>query len=277
MRGLFVVVLACVVGCGSLELSLHKSHKSHNFTQMCGLTGQPAHKVAARPSMHTFMPDNDLWMDDNMDMVDGAANAALFNKIIDIGYDLYADTARNWNETLTFTRLWNDPTVNASAWRDGQGSTEVTMYGGMIRRPEVLPLGFALVMCHELNHLYGGTPYIDLRNRMAAEGQADWSGAGWCLYNVALKLKDTSPFQTTPFMDKSCKADPVCLQELGGAWGLGKLLASLGYERMPDFETPDTSVVSRTELSYPRTAQCRLDTYLNGVLGLERPRCWYKP
>ena len=278
MRGLLVLLLACVVGCGSLETSLHKKHTTQAFVQNCGTTGQPATKpTILLPVMHSFMPENDLWMEDSLDLVDSNASQALFNQIIDIGSGLYADTAKKWNETLSFSRLWSDPTVNASSWRDGRGSTDVTMYGGMMRRSEVSPLGFALVMCHELSHLYGGTPFIDSAMRMSAEGQADWSGAGWCLYNVALKLKDTTPFQTTVFMDKSCKSDPICLQELNAANGLGTLLANLGRERTPNFETPDPLVVSRTELSYPRTAQCRLDTYLNGVLGLERPRCWYKP
>lgn len=247
MRGLFVLVLACVVGCGSEE-----------------------------PVQHQFMPDNNLWIEDSFDLVDANATEALFNKIIDIGYELYKDSAREYRETLTFSRQWRDPTVNASAWRDGRGATEVSMYGGMMRRPEVMPLGFALVMCHELNHLYGGYPYIQPAGRMSAEGQADWMGAGWCLRQVTLKLKDSTAFESTPLMNEACKADMECLQDLAASKGLGELLARLNFEPAPRYETPSKYVTPRTELSYAST-QCRLDSYFNGVMGRERPLCWYKP
>jgi len=256
MRGLTLLVLAFVVGCGVDTRAPHK-----------------------------FVPDNDLWMEDSLnlsncgtDVQEGCDTPEMvFNKIIDIGQSLYNETARQWGETLTFTRLWTDPTVNASAWRDGYGSTEIVMYGGMARRPEVLPLSFALVMCHELNHLYGGAPYIDSSLRMAAEGQSDWMGAQWCLYNVTLQLKDTTPFQQTPFMRNACKDEFTCLQKLGASEGLGRLLATLGGGKIPNFETPDPTVVSKTNVSYPRTAQCRLDSYFRGVMGQARPLCWFKP
>lgn len=246
MRVLIVLVLACVLGCGS----------------------------DAKPD-HQFMPDNNLWMEDSVDLVNDTATEALFNQIIDIGYNLYRDYARDYRETLTFSRQWRNATVNASASRNG-ASAVVTMYGGMMRRQEVNSIGFALVMCHELNHLYGGYPYIQPAARMAAEGQADWMGAQWCLENVAIQLNDMTPFESTKYMNEVCGADVLCLQQLSGANGLGLLLANLNFEPAPSFETPSKYVTPRTELSYP-TTQCRLDSYFNGVMGKERPLCWFRP
>ena len=70
--------------------------------------------------------------------------------------------------------------VNANCMRNN-GVVTVNMYGGLARRPEVTPEGFALVLCHELGHAYGGTPYIFQQAQIAAEGQADYYGEQTCL------------------------------------------------------------------------------------------------
>jgi len=225
---------------------------------------------------HTWVPDNDLWQEDNINFVSNI-DEGLFGLIIDIGKELYEPTAKDWNETLSISKSWDSPIVNASAWRNGAGNTEIMMYGGLARREEVIPQGFALVLCHELNHLYGGEPYIHTYLKMAAEGQSDWMGASWCLKNIVEKLKSTYGIETTPYMQQMCNDDPVCLQQLAGGNSLGKLLAELGGESVPDYETPDPSIVKKTNTSYPKTTQCRLDSYHNGALGLDRPLCWYKP
>jgi hypothetical protein len=225
----------------------------------------------------SWVEDNDLWMEDNIDFVDNGMTEELFNKIIDIGKEIYAETAKEWNETLIVNPLWTNSTINANASRDGNGWTEINMYGGLSRRSEVIPIGFALVLCHELNHLYGGTPYIDVELKMSGEGQADVSGAGWCLKNIVEKLNDTTKIDITDYMKKVCNNDSVCIQQLAGGNSLGTLLSVLNKEKIPNYETPDKTIVKKTNTSYPRTTQCRLDSYHNGTLGLERPKCWFKP
>jgi hypothetical protein len=220
------------------------------------------------------MPDNDLWKEDNPAFAGNEMTEELFTEIIRIGGDLYAPIARQWGENLYINELWYDSTVNASAWRDGRGNTEVRMYGGLSRRPEVTPLSFALVLCHELNHLYGNSPYIDAGLRMSAEAQADHMGAGWCLRNIAQQLQDGYYYQPTSYMNQLCKGDSLCAKEMAAAQGLGNLLSRLGNQAAPRFETPDQTVVRQTNLSYPST-QCRLDSYRTGILGQSRSRCWY--
>lgn len=226
--------------------------------------------------VHNFMPDNNLWMEDNVNFTSNVSEE-MFNTIIDIAKKLYEPTAKEWNEELVINKKWKDGTVNADAWRDGEGATEINMYGGMARRQEVIPIGFALVLCHELNHLYGGKPYIDTYAKMAAEGQSDYMGAGWCLKNIAEQLDDPSKVDVTPYMTNACSGNEICLRQLAGGNSLGILLAKLSAEKAPNFETPDKTVVTRTNTSYPRTTQCRLDSYHNGTLGKNRPLCWYKP
>ena len=149
------------------------------------------------------------------------------------------------------------------------------MYGGMARRPEVMPLSFALVLCHELNHLYGGSPYIQPQTRMSAEGQADFGGAGFCLQKMAENLYDNSTIPASSYLTRVCRGSGYCLKKMDGALGLGKLLSKLSGEGEPNYETPDRTIVSTTTLSYPKYIQCRIDTYHNGILGIQRPRCWY--
>ena len=75
---------------------------------------------------------------------------------------------------------------------------------------------------------------------------------------------------------------------------LGNVLADLGNEPMPRYETPDRTVVKRTQEAHPK-AQCRLDTYKAGALcdktwddyvvpanasqakavSCQKPRCWF--
>lgn len=233
-------------------------------------------KDEAKTSVHQWVPDNDLWKEDNLNFVT-AVDESMFNAIIDEAERLYEPIAKQWNETLVIQRNWTDSTVNASAWRDGRGNTEINMYGGLARRGEVVPMGFALVLCHELGHLYGGKPYVNVSLRMAAEGQSDWYGAGWCLKSIIESTVDQSDIDTTPYIEKVCRNDAVCMRQLAGGNSLGKLLAVLNKEKIPNFETPDKSVVTKTNTSYPKTTQCRLDSYHNGTLGLQRPLCWYKP
>lgn len=231
----------------------------------------------AEAKVHSWAEDNDLWKEDSLNFAESNVTEETFNSIISAAEELYAPIAEEWKEQLVINRKWEDPTVNANAWRSGYGATEINMFGGLARRPEVLPSGFALVLCHELGHLYGGAPYVHVGLKMAAEGQSDFYGAGWCLKNVLEKIEDSSPFPSTSYLEKVCNEDNTCMRQLAGGQSLGNLLATMRRESKPDFETPDRSVVKRTNTSYPKTVQCRLDNYHNGTLGLERPLCWFKP
>lgn len=222
----------------------------------------------------SIFPKNDLWKEDGFHEL-MSMTEEMFNKIIDIGYDLYEPYAEMNNETLKINRKWEDHTVNANVTRRW-GSVIINMYGGLARRPEISPESFALVLCHELGHAYGGTPYISPWQKLSAEGQADFYGAKECLKDVIAKLDLTDEITYTDFMEDICDYETTCIRGLIGGKGLGKLLAIITKKPIPHYQTPDQSVVSETILSYP-SIQCRLDSYLQGVIGGERPLCWYKP
>jgi hypothetical protein len=237
----------------------------------------------AAPNMQNqFAEENDLWMEDSL-MADSNVSKEMFMKIVEAGKKAYEPFAKKNNERLVINPNWDDSTVNANCMRRF-GTVTVNMFGGLARRPEVTPDAFALVLCHELAHAYGGTPYIMVSAKMSAEGQADYYGAKECL-NLVFKevAAETSMVNPTDYMKQRCAesslgddTEPNCIRKLVAGQGLGNLLAVLKKDVAPNYETPDTTVVTKTELSYPKTIQCRLDTYLAGSLSQARPACWFK-
>jgi len=231
---------------------------------------------------HTFAPENDLWMEDYFEK--STAGQEMFNKVIDAAYVVYNPIAKEFGDSsLTINRKWEDSTVNANATRFF-GKVTINMYGGLFRRAETTVEGFALVLCHELSHAYGGLPYVSKWQKLSAEGQADYAGAKECLHKVLaeLKLVDFEE-QPTAFMEDSCEKtfndaerQKLCIRSLVAGQSLGALLATLKGEAIPDYTTPDQTVVDQTSLTYPDTVQCRQDTYFNGTLQLDRPACWFK-
>lgn len=227
-----------------------------------------------------FLPENELWREDCVACEANTMTEAIFNKIVDAGRKAYASKAANNNEQLIINARWTDATVNADCSRYN-GRVTVNMYGGLARRREISIEGFALVLGHELSHAYGGAPYYPNSQKMSGEGQSDYVSAKTAYGLIAPYASDLR--QTIPvaaFVANACKnkkslAYTDCVHTLEGGKTLGALLAVLSGEPVPRYETPDTSVVSKTETSYPNTVQCRVDSYLAGVLNKARPSCWF--
>lgn len=244
----------------------------------------------ATPAAQSFMPDNDLWKEDCLECKNGAMTQALFNEICDAGKKAFSEETRANNERMVINKKWTDSTVNANVCRGCvPGEVTINMFGGLSRRQEVNLSGFAIVLSHELGHAYGGAPYINASRKMSAEGQADWYStleAYRRIYALVPALQNESGDYGS-FIEEVCKvpgmmedSEPVmdkrCMNSLLGGKGLATLLANLMQEPIPQFETPDPTVVTSTQLSYPETVQCRLDTYVAGTLDKSRPLCWFK-
>lgn len=232
------------------------------------------------PTKFTYeksIPDNDLWKQDCLGCKDNSGiDESMFSQIIDVALEQYSPIAQRNNEQLVINKNWEDATVNASCSRMWN-TVEIQMYGGLARREEITAEGFTLVLCHELSHAYGGAPYIRTYNKMSAEGQADYMSTFDCAKKIFNKLDLNFGLEITPYMERVCGNNDTCLFSLVGGQSLGNLLAKIKNEIKPNFETPDPLVVTTTNLTYPQTIQCRLDTYHNGALGKTRPLCWYKP
>lgn len=222
--------------------------------------------------------------------------------------DFYKPLVKDlYGADLSVVRDWQDPTVNAYATQSGS-AWEIHMYGGLARRPEITPDGFALVACHEMGHHLGGFPYV--QSWAANEGQSDYFGTLSCarqLWKDEAVKNDQAVAKIPAYPKKLCDDSWKQAEDRHLCYRValaGKSLADLLSGGSAKFESPSRSVVSATNNAHP-AGQCRLDTYLAGAIchaefdkdsipkterdsakvsclqsrkeaGF-RPRCWFKP
>jgi len=229
--------------------------------------------LATSLSAHaSILPPNDLHLEDKLEMVANMTEQQ-FKDIIEGVIAQYREPAAKQGAKLKVNALWSDSTVNASAQQSGK-SWIINMYGGLARRPEVTPDGFALVVCHELGHHFAGFAFKGT-TWAANEGQSDYFASHACARRIWGSQKDVNAqFRSSVGNFEKNKCDEsytqqadrdLCYRTAEAGLSLATLLAKLGNSADPRFETPDEKRVSRTYDAHP-AAQCRLDTYLQGAL-----------
>lgn len=258
-----------------------------------------------------FMPQNDM----KIGTEDGFRNSMTevqFNEIISKVEKVYAPIIENkkgWG-FLKISRNWESTTVNAFAMRIGP-LHQVNMYGGLARHPDVTDDAFTLVVCHEIGHHIGGSPknYFPM-SWSSVEGQSDYFATLKCFRKITKgdnNIEIVAMMEVDPGATAACEASwsnasdiALCQRSAMAGKSLAKLLAGSG--KVPEFETPDPSVVKITFKMHPK-GQCRLDTYFQGALCTQpdsidlhkrdpnkgtcnraandtvglRPLCWFKP
>lgn len=269
-----------------------------------------------------FVPENDLYIGVS-EKVNSNLDETTFNKVIDNVLTVYQPIVRQLGGELKVIRKWNDGTVNAYAQRKGK-SWMVSMFGGLARHATITKDGFALVVCHEIGHHIGGAP------KKGGSGGGGWGGAGgltWasnegqsdyfatlkCLRKVFRNDNNATILASMNVPDvvsTTCanqfhnKADAlICQRAAMAGQSTANLFAALRkLPKAPDFKTPSSKVVGKTDHNHPK-AQCRIDTYYQGAIcamddntdvsqtdanigvcsrkngdkiGV-RPLCWYKP
>ncbi len=165
--------------------------------------------------------------------------AAANGRVLEFFTDYDADWAQG------FARRWE--------------TDQVHVYGGLAALPNGTEDVFALVLCHELGHLYGGIPYNDEYNKMAVEGQADYWAGKVCFEQVLPLLEK----REGSFEERGTEAALI----------LTAFFADNRSLPRPDLRTPDLSIVSQVLKTHPQP-QCRLDTYVSGLQNLLPPACW---
>lgn len=139
---------------------------------------------------------------------------------------------------------------------------QVIVYGGVRFIKNITEDSLALILCHELGHLYAGIPYTDEHNRMATEGQADYWATRTCLPHII------------PYLSSSNLNDRE--RTLQAIEVITAFYAENRSLPAPQLSTPDLTIVERTLFTHP-SPQCRFDTYWAGYLKKDRPRCWFRP
>ncbi|MBX9766669.1 MAG: hypothetical protein K2X47_05305 [Bdellovibrionales bacterium] len=229
------------------------------------------------PEQQMTLPPNNLHLQDRLNRTANITEAR-FNEIIDQVMNYWYPIAKAKGVTLTVDKKWSDPTVNAFASQSGN-NWMVAMFGGLARRPEVTEDGFALVVCHELGHHFGG--YALKGDRWAAaEGESDFFATNACAkviwgssaqenINFVRKFRNSIPKKVeencTAAWPKSPAGQAWCARASAAGFSLAHLLATLGGDPTPSFDTPDKTVVTTTNNAHPK-GQCRLDTYFAGAL-----------
>jgi len=177
---------------------------------------------------------------------------------------------------LVIFKSWNSNTINAFADQD-ERKMMITIYGGIARYESMTEDSLSLVLCHELGHHLGGAPKKTAIRWSSAEGQADYYATMKCLKH--LWEKEEKKVEVPELVKTECqKIYPksqeqiLCHRISKASHEVSLLFQYLDRDSIPpDFSTPDVSRVNSTQLMHPY-AQCRLDTYFQGVLCKRDPR-----
>ena len=259
-----------------------------------------------------FLPDNNMKIEVGS-LEDKGITQAQFNAVMDQIEAIYKPVVAARGAKLVLKRLWDNPTVNASAQQQGTDWI-LNMYGGLARHATITQDGMALVACHEMGHHIGGAPKYDGTDWASNEGEADYFANLKCLrlmFNSPAGLSFTRPKggdEATARAGcerawKGASDRALCTRAAMAGMSVTSLFRVLRNQTvLPKFDTPDQTVVTEMYDGHPDT-QCRLDTYYAGSLctrgvgealsetdpnvgtcsaasghtvGL-RPLCWYKP
>lgn len=230
------------------------------------------------PQVRFALPPNRMHIYDRVERTSNVTEE-MFNQITDDAIKFFEPVAAAKGVKLIANKDWKDSTVNASAYQSGN-TWYINMYGGLARRPEVTPDGYAMVVCHELGHHFGGYTFSGGFGGWASnEGQSDYFATHACAKIIwGRDFRGNESWRRIrnipPVVQEKCSmawpnnvnAQGWCVRTSAAGLSLANLLNALGGGRKPvAFETPDTSVVSRTNHAHP-AAQCRLDTYFAGAL-----------
>jgi len=188
---------------------------------------------------------------------------------------------------------WNMPMIRAaysSLTENGFKTHLLFLFGAYAKIPGMTIEGLANTLCHELGHGLGGAPYKVTTDSysVSVEGQADYYSTKVCLKRILKYMPPNKNSQTSNgedgYIDGKCKtyftskADiEMCLRSFGALESERIFFRIEENGKETFFDRPDQSIVTEINTAadfYPE-AQCRLDTMVNGILGIDRPRCWY--
>ena len=198
-----------------------------------------------------------------------------FNKVIDDFESVGSSIAKSYNKTLIINRLWSDDTVNSDTETSGD-TWIINSYGGLARVDGMTKDGFTTVLCHELGHHNGGFPKYSFSEQASTEGGADYSAIlknFRFMYdsfdNRGLLNNITIPeivVQKCSEVYNTDKDIALCERSSLAGQTVSNILSQLsGDDKLPSFETLDTSKVDTTMDGHP-AAQCRMQTYFSAAL-----------
>jgi hypothetical protein len=143
--------------------------------------------------------------------------------------------------------------VNAQILKEDETKFRMVIWGGMIGHYRMSLNAFKLLLCHEIGHASGGAPFQSIGGWSSVEGQADYFSSNICIKDFGL----TSD------------------QFMQAALDLTSIYAEMMRSELPSLSSRVEKPAARTIYGYP-SAQCRLDTLIDGWFNRPRPSCWYR-
>jgi hypothetical protein len=191
-----------------------------------------------------------------------------FLSVIAIMRGTFSPLAEAQGRKLMFYTDYNNDWAQAFARR--WETDQILVYGGIAGIPGTTEDSFALTLCHELGHLYGGEPFSDSYNRLSVEGQADY----WATYICFSQVADKLPHREASSEAKEvCAGNDICARSLDAALVMTSFFADNRGIPHPQIQTPDPTIVTEVLKIHPEP-QCRLDTLWAGIGKSKRPACW---
>mgnify|MGYP001354513285 CR=1 FL=1 len=219
-----------------------------------------------------LLPENELHLDGSFNRRKPNIKQREFQVIMEKAQLIYEPIVASFGGELKVYGGWYVNTVNAYANQKG-GTWEVTIYGGLARRPEITPDAVMLIVCHELGHHLGGYPFVN--NWASVEGQSDYYATHVCapkMWSDEIEKNTLARLNVDPNAKIKCDSvyankeeQNLCYRISLAGQSLANLLGNAKGEPTPSYGTPSTLEVDKTNMSYP-DAQCRLDSYLAGGL-----------
>lgn len=195
---------------------------------------------------------------------------------------IYTPAAHNL--ALDFSIL-NDPkSLAASADSDGV-TAKVVVDAGMLASPRLTPDSLRITVCHELGHIYGGSPRrnvpLDWEGPIAEDGRSHLSAEGEADYYTTLvcfrKMVDGQDHQaalagrTVPLVTKSkcatvwgADTNEALICERAALGSLDFLNFIKDFDISLERKAPEVAL--RIILDQYPSRQCRLDTFVAGAL-----------
>lgn len=181
-----------------------------------------------------------------------------------------------------------------------KNEARIEMGSDMHRNLAVSPDIYLAILCHEVGHILGGTPYSlntlkpssqwQSTTPSSSEGQSDFFSSLTCMKKVF--ASDTPTVPTSYNVSDRVKAlcenkfetvleQNICQRSAAAGFGVASYIISVYDSLSPgqpmakiSMDTPEKDGTSVGKL-YP-SLQCRFDTILAGALNQKRPGCWFK-
>lgn len=215
-----------------------------------------------------------------------------FEKINHLIIDTYAPVvAHKYHAILELKELWHDFggafKVDSAQKPMGEPRFVITLTGQIPHNPHMNADGYAIVACHEIGHIVGGSPYQNRRLTMwsAVEGQADYYATNECMWHYVKRTKqenspksvdDQSAALCQGFYGTNLEKFEGCLRIISGIIAFRDYFNSTtSYANPVSLWRYDPRVVKETLNKYPSN-QCRIDTMIAGLLNIEKPKCWHR-